>query len=66
MEQECIIQVDFQNNGERNKWIDMNSLVIQAPTPILEYINKRHLQNDEDFKWITRLAHNGDHHSSLR
>ena len=59
-------QVDFKNNGERNKWIDMNSLVIQDPTPILNYINKGHLQNHEDFKWIIRLAHNGEHHSYLR
>ena len=38
-----MIQVDFKNNGERNKWIDMNSLVIQDPTPILNSINKGHL-----------------------
>ena len=39
-----MIQGDFRNNGERNKWIDMNSLVIQDPTPILNYIHKGHLQ----------------------
>ena len=38
-----MIQVDFKNNGERNKWIDMNSLVIQDPIPILNYIHKNHL-----------------------
>ena len=61
-----MIQVDFKNNGERNKWIDMNSLVIQDPIPILNYIHKNHLQKHEDFKWIVRLAHNGEHESLLR
>ena len=44
-----MIQVDFKNNGERNKWIDINSLVIQDPTPLLNYTNKGHLKNHEDF-----------------
>ena len=46
-------------------WVDMNSLVVQDPVPILLYINKHHLQNDQYIGWITRLSHNGDHDSLL-
>ena len=46
-------------------WIDMNSLVIQDPVPILLHINKHHLQNDQHMGWVTRLSHNGDHNSLL-
>ena len=61
-----MIQVDFKNNGESNKWIDMNSLVIQDPIPIISYIHKNHLQRHKDFSWIIRLLYNGEHESLLR
>ena len=61
-----MIQDDFKNNGERNKWIDMNSLVIQDLIPIISYIHKNHLQKHKDFSWIIKLAYNGEHESLLR
>ena len=46
-------------------WIDMNSLVIQDPIPLLTYINKYHLQRDNYIGWVTKLAHCGNHNSHL-
>ena len=59
------LYVNFKNGTNEMSWIDMNSLVIQDPIPILVYINKHHLQRDKHIGWVTKLSHNGDHKSQL-
>ena len=59
------LYVSFQNGTNETSWIDLNSLVIQDPVPILAYINTHHLQNDNYIGWVTTFSNDGDHHSLL-
>lgn len=59
------VRVMFKNPIQEVRWIDMNSLTVQDPEPVLKYIQKHHLQDKEDFKWILRCSLNADHISRL-
>ena len=37
-------------------WVDMNSLVIQDPVPVISYIKKHHLHGDRHIGWVMRLS----------
>ena len=40
-------------------------MTLQDPIPILAFIQRKHLSNDRQFKWLLAYCNNGDHPSNL-